>query len=134
TRRCRCSSAPWFPPWLVLAADPRLARVVDPETEHGGGNVVEPLSRVDPALGAVVGGEIAVADRLLHAHLGPVRAERSCANVAAVRLEHARQLEERELEEEAVVARVVGADQRVSDGEADVEDVLEDGAGEHDAL
>src|SRR3989442_4357331 len=70
------------PSWLVLAADPRLARVVDPETEHGGGNVVEPLSRLDPALRAIVGGEIAGSDRLLHAHLGSVCAERLCPDVA----------------------------------------------------
>src|SRR6266446_6590979 len=122
------------PSWLVLAADPRLARVVDPETEHGGGNVVEPLSLVDPALGAVVGGEIAVSDRLLHAHLGPVRADLLCANVATVPLEDARQLERPELEEEAVEKRVLGADLRGRDGEADGEDVLEGGAREHEAL
>src|SRR5438046_2658298 len=122
------------PSWLVLAADPRLARVVDPETEHGGGNVVEPLSRVDPALGAIVGGEIAVSDRLLHAHLGPVRADLPCANVAAVPLEDAWQLKGPELEEEAVEKPVLGEDLRRRDGEADIEDVLEDGTRESEAL
>src|SRR5207245_11582367 len=96
------------PSWLVLAADPRLARVVDPETEHGGGNVVEPLSRVDPALGAIVGGEIAVSDRLLHAHPGPVRADRPRADVAAAPLEQARQLADPELAEELAVEPVAG--------------------------
>src|SRR5437016_692972 len=122
------------PSWLVLAADPRLARVVDPETEHGGGNVVEPLSRVDPALGAIVGGEIAVSDRLLHAHLGPVLGDLPCANVAAVPLEDAWQLKGPELEEEAVEKPVLGEDLRRRDGEADIEDVLEDGTRESEAL
>src|ERR1043166_3520380 len=111
---------PWLPSSQMLAAESSLIDVVDPETEHGGSTVVEPLSLVDPALDRVVRREVTEPDRLHRRHQALVRVLRvgDGADEAAVPLEDAGHLLAEEGERDALVERVRRPDVVGSDPEA----------------